>query len=61
MERSIEQALSSLVPAFNSSPPEALVNLATALLAQSRTRASNLRNAEEIARVYVCAHMACER
>ncbi|KAL8894303.1 MAG: hypothetical protein Q9192_004433, partial [Flavoplaca navasiana] len=38
-----------------------LVELAASLLAQSRNRASSLKAEEEIARTYVCAHIACDR
>ncbi|KAI9803374.1 MAG: hypothetical protein M1833_000892 [Piccolia ochrophora] len=61
MNRSIPQDLVSLVPAFNGPFPPSLVDLATSLLAQSRSRASNLKGDEEIARSYACAHLACER
>ncbi len=61
MDRSIEQALTSLVPTFNASPPEQVLRLAASLLAQSRTKASNLKPDEEIARLYACTHLACER
>ncbi|KAI9847088.1 MAG: hypothetical protein M1837_003206 [Sclerophora amabilis] len=61
MNRSIEQALASVLPTFNGALPARLVELATSLLAQSRSRASNLKAEEEIARSYACAHIACER
>ncbi len=60
MNRSIEQALGGLVPTLSVIPPD-LLELATSLLAQSRTRASNLKAEEEIARSYACANIACER
>ncbi|KAI9703841.1 MAG: hypothetical protein M1836_007612 [Candelina mexicana] len=60
MDRSTEQALGGLVPTLSVLPQE-LIELATSLLAQSRTRASNLRAEEEIARSYACANIACER
>ncbi|KAI9721989.1 MAG: hypothetical protein M1812_001948 [Candelaria pacifica] len=60
MNRSIEQALGGLVPTLSVLPQE-LIELATSLLAQSRTRASNLKAEEEIARSYACANIACER
>ncbi|KAI9772182.1 MAG: hypothetical protein M1835_006287 [Candelina submexicana] len=60
MDRSTEQALSGLVPTLSILPQE-LIELATSLLAQSRTRASNLKAEEEIARSYACANIACER
>ncbi|KAI9840830.1 MAG: hypothetical protein M1838_003889 [Thelocarpon superellum] len=61
MNRSIEQALAGLAPAINGPVPAELVELATSLLAQSRSKASNLRENEEIARTYACANIACER
>jgi origin recognition complex subunit 6 len=57
----VERAMISLVPTINGPPPRELVQLATALLAQSRSKASNLKRDEEIARAYACAHLACER
>ena len=61
MNRSIEQALLSLLPTHNSSLPSALTESASSLLAQSRHRASTLKAEEEIARAYACAHLACDR
>ncbi|KAI9751278.1 MAG: hypothetical protein M4579_006131 [Chaenotheca gracillima] len=61
MNRSIEQTLASLIPTFNGPIPPELLELATSLLAQSRSRASNLKSEEEIARPYACAQIACER
>ena len=61
MDQSIEQALTSLLPALNGPLPLKLLELGTSMLAQSRTRASNLKAEEEIARAYVCANLACER
>ncbi|KAL2024153.1 hypothetical protein VTK56DRAFT_9933 [Thermocarpiscus australiensis] len=61
MNRSIEQALLSLLPTHNSALPEPLTELASSLLAQSRHRASTLKAEEEIARPYACAHLACDR
>ncbi len=55
MNRSIEQALLSLVPALNGSLPDPLVQLASSLVAQSRNRASTLKAEEEVARLYACA------
>lgn len=60
-QSSIERALTSLIPAHNGPLPSKLVERATSLLAQSRSKASNLKAEEEIARVYVCANLACER
>ncbi|KAL2135932.1 hypothetical protein VTI74DRAFT_6315 [Chaetomium olivicolor] len=61
MNRSIEQALLSLLPTHSSTLPQPLTDLASSLLAQSRHRASTLKAEEEIARPYACAHLACDR
>ncbi|KAL2265298.1 hypothetical protein VTJ83DRAFT_6398 [Remersonia thermophila] len=61
MNRSIEQALLSLLPTHSTAFPEPLTELASSLLAQSRHRASTLKAEEEIARPYACAHLACDR
>lgn len=61
MNRSIEQTLLSLLPTHNSDLPEPLTQLASSLLAQSRNRASTLKAEEEVARLYACANLACDR
>ncbi|KAK4157670.1 origin recognition complex subunit 6 [Chaetomidium leptoderma] len=61
MNRSIEQALLSLLPTHNSTLAAPLTDLASSLLAQSRHRASTLKAEEEVARLYACAHLACDR
>ncbi|KAL2184965.1 hypothetical protein L209DRAFT_732388 [Thermothelomyces heterothallicus CBS 203.75] len=61
MNRSIEQTLLSLLPTHNSALPQPLTDLASSLLAQSRNRASTLKAEEEVARLYACAHLACDR
>ena len=61
MNRSIEQALLSLLPTNNAELPRPLLDLAGSLLAQSRLRASTLKAEEDIARTYACAHIACDR
>ncbi|KAF5657900.1 origin recognition complex subunit 6 [Fusarium heterosporum] len=61
MSRQIEQALLSLMPTYGSDLPPPLVELAGSLLAQSRHRASTLKTEEEIARLYACANIACDR
>ena len=61
MDRSVVQALSSLIPALTGPLPPDLIELARSLLAQSRSKASNLKADEEIARAYACANIACER
>jgi origin recognition complex subunit 6 len=61
MNRSIEQALTSLIPRHNDTLPPELIELASSLLAQSRNQASNLKAEEEIGRTYACANIACER
>jgi origin recognition complex subunit 6 len=61
MNRSVEQALTSLIPRHNGALPLELIELASSLLAQSRNKASNLKAEEEIGRTYACANIACER
>ena len=60
MPSPVEQALSSLLPTLSPLPIE-LVDLATSLLAQSRSRSATLKPEEEIGRTYACSHIACER
>ncbi|CAM1509954.1 Fc.00g002890.m01.CDS01 [Cosmosporella sp. VM-42] len=60
MSRQIEQALLSMMPTYGSDLPPQLVELAGSLLAQSRHRA-NIPNQEEVARLYACANLACDR
>ena len=60
MPSPVEQALSSLLPTLSPLPIE-LLDLATSLLAQSRSRSSTLKPEEEIGRTYACCHIACER
>ncbi|KAK4539795.1 hypothetical protein LTR36_010329 [Oleoguttula mirabilis] len=60
MPSPIELALSSLLPTLSPLPIE-LIDLATSLLAQSRSRASSLKAEEEIGRTYAVCHIACER
>lgn len=61
MDRSLEPVLSGLVPSLVGPLPLELVDLTASLVAQSRNRISSLKPAEEVARVYVCAHIACDR
>lgn len=61
MSRPIEQALNNLIPRHPGSLPPELIELASSLLAQSRSKISNLRAEEEIGRTYACANLACER
>ncbi|ATY58437.1 Origin recognition subunit 6 [Cordyceps militaris] len=61
MSRQIELALISLMPSYVKDIPPLLVELASSLLAQSRNQASTLKAEEEIARLYACANIACER
>ena len=61
MNRAIEQALTSLLPRLNTDLPSQLTELTSSLIAQSRLKASNLSQDEEIARTYCCANIACER
>lgn len=57
----VEQALTGLIPALNGPLPVELVELASSLLARSRSVANSLKSDEEIARPYACAQLACER
>ncbi|KAG7119725.1 hypothetical protein HYQ45_014863 [Verticillium longisporum] len=61
MSRSIEQSLLQLMPTHGTDLPPPLVELASALLAQSRHRASTLKAEEEVARLHACCHIACDR
>lgn len=61
MDKAIREALSGLIPAFSGELPAELVELATSLVVQSRSKASSLKKDEEIARPYACANLACER
>ncbi len=61
MSRALETDLFSLLPTYSQSLPQPLVELASSLLAQSRHRASTLKQEEEVARAYACCHIACER
>ena len=61
MSRQLDQALLSLMPTYGSDLPPSLVDLASSLLAQSRLRASTLKSEEEVARLYACSHLACDR
>lgn len=61
MSRQIDQALLSLMPTYTQDLPPTLLELANSLLAQSRHRASMLKAEEEVARLYACANIACDR
>ncbi|KAI4259201.1 MAG: hypothetical protein LQ352_000875 [Teloschistes flavicans] len=61
MDKAITQALMSLIPELNGPLTPELLDLASSLLAQSRTKASSLKADEEIGRTYACANLACER
>ncbi|KAK1254318.1 hypothetical protein MKX08_008313 [Trichoderma sp. CBMAI-0020] len=61
MSKQVELALVSLMPTYGSDLPSPLVESAGSLLAQSRHLASTLKADEEIARLYACAHIACNR
>ncbi|KAJ3489415.1 hypothetical protein NLG97_g5999 [Lecanicillium saksenae] len=61
MSRQVELALISLMPSYGTDLPPQLVELAGSLLAQSRNQASTLKAEEEIARLYACANIACDR
>lgn len=49
------------MPSHASELPVPLLELTGSLVAQSRHRASTLKAEEEIARLYACAHIACDR
>jgi origin recognition complex subunit 6 len=61
MSRPIEKALTEVIPRLSGPLPVELTELASSLLAQSRSKISNLKAEEEIGRTYACAHIACER
>ncbi|KAI0406397.1 hypothetical protein F4802DRAFT_113762 [Xylaria palmicola] len=61
MSRTLEPTLYSLLPSYSTALPEPLLELASSLLAQSRHSAGALKVDEEVARLYACAHIACER
>lgn len=61
MSKQLEQTLYSLMPQYGTDLPQSLVDLAGSLLAQSRFKASTLKAEEEVARLYACAHIACDR
>ncbi|KAF2484669.1 origin recognition complex subunit 6-domain-containing protein [Neohortaea acidophila] len=60
MPNAIEHTLSTLLPTLTLLPSE-LLNLSASLLAQSRAKAANLKQEEEIGRTYACCHIACQR
>lgn len=60
MPTPIELTLHTLLPTTHLLPPQ-LTELSTSLLAQSRAKASTLKQEEEIARIYACCHIACQR
>ncbi|CAJ2512030.1 Uu.00g076550.m01.CDS01 [Anthostomella pinea] len=61
MSRTLEPTLLSLIPTHSTALPPPLLELASSLLAQSRNSAGSLKQEEEVARSYACAHIACER
>jgi origin recognition complex subunit 6 len=61
MSRAVEHDILGLLPSITLPLPTELINLAVSLLAQSRSKASTLKQDEEIARGYACVHIACER
>jgi len=61
MDLAVTQALVGLLLGTQGDLPAELLELANALLAQSRSQASSLKADEEIARSYACAHLACNR
>ncbi|KAH8601458.1 origin recognition complex, subunit 6 [Bisporella sp. PMI_857] len=61
MSRSIQVTLEQLMPRHSGALPPELLDLASSLLAQSRSKCSSLKAEEEIGRAYACANIACER
>lgn len=60
MNKPIEQALENLLPRYSDVLPPQLIELASSLVVQSRSKCS-LKADEEVARIYACANLACER
>lgn len=61
MSRPVEKVLNEIIPRLSGPLPPELIDLASALLAQSRSKIANLKAEEEIGRTYACANIACER
>ncbi|KAL7274604.1 hypothetical protein RUND412_002484 [Rhizina undulata] len=61
MDKSLEPILTGLIPSLTGPLDPRLLELAASLLASSRNRISALKPQEEVARGYVCAHIACDR
>ncbi|PWW76799.1 hypothetical protein C7212DRAFT_357758 [Tuber magnatum] len=61
MNKALESTLSGLIPSLVGPVPPELIDLSASLITQSRNRISSLKPTEEGARVYVCAHIACDR
>ncbi|MCJ1472530.1 hypothetical protein MMC13_001179 [Lambiella insularis] len=61
MDLAITQALIGLIPSLEGHLQQELKDLTSALLAQSRSYAGSLKAEEEIARLYACANLACNR
>ncbi|KAK6506852.1 hypothetical protein TWF481_005312 [Arthrobotrys musiformis] len=61
MSRTIERTLTMLLPTATGGIPRELIDTTSSLIAQSRHKLSNLKQAEEPAREMLCAHLACER
>ena len=61
MNKAVERDLLNLLPSITLPLPRELSEVAVSLLSQSRSKASSLRQDEEIARGYVCANIACDR
>lgn len=61
MDAEIKAALKKLLPGFGQATQQSLVNDVKSLHAQSKQALANLKPNEEAARVYGCAHLACER
>jgi origin recognition complex subunit 6 len=61
MSRPVEKTLNEIIPRLSGPLPPELIELASSLLAQSRSKITNLKAEEEIGRTYACANIACER
>ncbi|KAH0548122.1 hypothetical protein GP486_008150, partial [Trichoglossum hirsutum] len=58
MSKTLELALTGLLPTLDGPLPQELIELSSSLLAQSRTKVSSLKAEEETARAYICANLA---
>jgi len=61
MNKAAERDIISLIPSITLPLPRELLALTNSLFSQSKSKASRLKQDEEVARGYVCANIACER